>query len=51
MLEVTKGISEFGFTEVELKNGLTNESLIVIKGVYDILAKMKNSEEEEGHDY
>jgi cobalt-zinc-cadmium efflux system membrane fusion protein len=51
MLEVTKGISELGFTEVELKNGLTNESLIVINGAYDILAKMKNSEEEGGHDH
>jgi len=49
MLEVTKGISELGFTEVEIKEGLSKESLIVINGAYDILAKIKNSEEEEGH--
>lgn len=49
MLEVTKGISELGYTEVELKEGLSNESLIVINGAYDILAKIKNSEEEGGH--
>ena len=49
MLEVTKGISELGFTEVEMKAGLNNESLIVISGAYDILAKIKNSEEEGGH--
>ncbi|HRH62094.1 MAG TPA: efflux RND transporter periplasmic adaptor subunit [Bacteroidia bacterium] len=49
MLEVTKGISELGFTEVEMKEGLNNESLIVISGAYDILAKIKNSEEEGGH--
>lgn len=49
MIEVTKGISELGFTEVEMKEGLNNESLIVISGAYDILAKIKNSEEEGGH--
>jgi len=49
MLEVTKGISEFGYTEVVTKEGLNNESLIVINGAYDILAKIKNSEEGEGH--
>lgn len=46
MLEVRKGISELGYTEVELKGDLTKESTIVINGAYDILAKMKNSEEE-----
>lgn len=51
MIEVTKGISELGFTEVEMKEGLNNESLIVISGAYDILAKIKNSEEEGGHDH
>lgn len=49
MLEVTKGISELGYTEVALKEGLNNESLIVTNGAYDILAKIKNSEEDEGH--
>lgn len=45
MLEVTKGISELGYTEVLMKEGLNNESFIVINGAYDILAKIKNSEE------
>lgn len=47
MLEVKKGVSELGYTEINMENGLTNESLIVVNGSYDILAKMKNSEEEE----
>ena len=49
MLEVTKGISELGYTEIVTKEGLNNESLIVINGAYDILAKIRNSEEEGGH--
>jgi cobalt-zinc-cadmium efflux system membrane fusion protein len=49
MLEVTKGISELGYTEIVTKEGLNNESLIVTNGAYDILAKIKNSEEDEGH--
>ncbi|MBN8693107.1 MAG: efflux RND transporter periplasmic adaptor subunit [Bacteroidia bacterium] len=49
MFEVTKGISELGYTEIVTKEGLNNESLIVINGAYDILAKIKNSEEEGGH--
>ncbi|HLC83711.1 MAG TPA: efflux transporter periplasmic adaptor subunit, partial [Bacteroidia bacterium] len=46
ILEVTKGISELGFTEVTLENGLSSQTMIVIKGAYDLLAKMKNSDEE-----
>ncbi len=49
MIEVTKGISELGYTGVTLQDGLNNESLIVVNGAYDILAKIKNSEEDEGH--
>jgi len=49
MVEVKKGISELGYTEVELQEGLSNESLVVVNGAYDILSKMKNSEEDEGH--
>ncbi len=49
MFEIKKGISELGYTEINLENGLNNSSLIVINGAYDILAKMKNSEEEGGH--
>ncbi len=49
MLEVTKGISELGYTEVALNGQLKNSSNVVIAGAYDLLAKMKNSEEDEGH--
>jgi len=49
MIEISKGISELGYTEINLGNGVSNESLIVVNGAYDILAKMKNSEEEGGH--
>jgi len=45
--EITKGISEFGYTEIIFPEGITAETPIVINGAYDILAKMKNSEEEE----
>lgn len=44
--EVTKGVSELGFTEVSFKEVLASETKIVINGAYDLLAKMKNSEEE-----
>jgi len=47
MVEVTKGTSELGYTEINLAEGITNETPIVINGAYDILAKMKNSAEEE----
>ncbi|MDP2385778.1 MAG: efflux RND transporter periplasmic adaptor subunit [Bacteroidota bacterium] len=46
MLEVTKGISELGFTEVTLGNELSSQTMIVIKGAYDLLAKLKNSDDE-----
>jgi len=46
MVEIKKGISELGYTEINLENGISNESLIVVNGAYDILAKMKNSEEQ-----
>lgn len=49
MLEVTKGINELGYTEINLGSSLSQESLIVVNGAYDLLSKMKNSEEEGGH--
>jgi cobalt-zinc-cadmium efflux system membrane fusion protein len=45
MTEVTKGISELGYTEITFPKGITAETPIVINGAYDILAKIKNSEE------
>lgn len=47
MLEVHKGISELAYTEIELNKELTAESDIVINGAYDLLSKLKNSEESE----
>jgi len=49
MMEVTKGISENGFTEVKLAAGGGESPLFVLKGAYALLSKLKNSEEEEGH--
>lgn len=44
--EVTTGISEDGFTEVQLPGSIdTTKVKIVIKGAYDLLSKLKNSEE------
>ena len=47
LVQVTKGVSELGYTEVQLPTEINAESSIVINGAFDILAKMKNSEEEE----
>lgn len=46
MTEIKTGISEAGYTEVELANGLEPQSKIVTKGSYSMLSKLKNSEEE-----
>jgi len=49
MVEVTKGISENGFTEVKMPAGSSGSPQFVLKGAYALLSKLKNSEEEEGH--
>jgi cobalt-zinc-cadmium efflux system membrane fusion protein len=46
-IEVGVGVTENGFTAVTLPEGFNMQSKIVIKGAYDLLSKMKNSEEEE----
>jgi len=46
MIPVTKGVSELDYTEVHLPEEVTAQSEIVINGAYDLLAKIKNSEEE-----
>lgn len=46
MAEVTTGISDGGFTEVQLPADQSLKGRIVLKGAYDLLSKMKNSEEE-----
>lgn len=50
MLEVTLGNSEDGFTQISLSDSTTELSRIklVTKGAYTLLAKAKNTEEEEG---
>lgn len=48
MLEVQKGNSEQGYTEVIFPKAPPEEE-IVITGAYDLLAKLKNSGEHEGH--
>ncbi len=47
MVEVKKGVSELDYTEVSFEGELSLDQKIVINGAYDILAKLKNSEEEE----
>ncbi len=48
LVEVSTGVSESGFTEVTLPaDAAAVSGKIVVKGAYDLLSKMKNSEEEE----
>jgi cobalt-zinc-cadmium efflux system membrane fusion protein len=49
MVEITKGISENGFTEVKMPAGSNESPQFVLKGAYALLSKLKNAEEEEGH--
>ncbi len=49
MVGVVKGVTELGYTEIQLPKDVSNESSIVVNGAYDILAKMKNSEEDKDH--
>lgn len=52
MVEVQTGNSENGFTEITLPKEFNKESAeVVTKGAYDLLSKMKNSEEEGGHSH
>lgn len=49
-IQVQKGASEFGYTAISIPSGLDWKTMkIVTNGAYDILSKMKNSEEEGGH--
>jgi len=48
IVEVSTGISEGGYIEVQLPDSMNKTATkIVTKGAYDLLSKMKNSEEEE----
>ncbi len=46
IVQVSKGINELGYTEVAFNKDLRPESQVVVKGAYDLLSKLKNSEEE-----
>ncbi|QXU42060.1 efflux RND transporter periplasmic adaptor subunit [Pedobacter sp. D749] len=49
MMEVKTGVAENGYTQVSFA-GQINNAKVVIKGAYDLLSKVKNTEEEgEGH--
>ncbi|WP_345330025.1 efflux RND transporter periplasmic adaptor subunit [Mucilaginibacter defluvii] len=47
MVEISTGVSEGGFTGVQLPAEIGKDARIVTKGAYDLLSKLKNSEEEE----
>ncbi len=46
MVEITVGITDGELVEVSLPGGLDYNGKVVLKGAYDLLSKMKNSEEE-----
>lgn len=46
MIKVTKGVTESGYSEITLPQGIDPSSLIVTEGAYDLLAYLKNTEEE-----
>jgi len=48
MKEVTKGVTENGFSQVKFPEGFDHvKAKIALKGAYTLLSKLKNSEEEE----
>ncbi len=46
-VEVGAGVTENGFTAITLPAKFNMESKVVVKGAYDLLSKMNNTEEEE----
>jgi cobalt-zinc-cadmium efflux system membrane fusion protein len=46
MVEVITGLIDGGFIEVQIPEKMNVEGKVVLKGAYDLLSKMKNSEEE-----
>ncbi|WP_214225762.1 efflux RND transporter periplasmic adaptor subunit [Pedobacter sp. B4-66] len=45
MVEVVTGVSDGGFLEVQLPENMDVNGKVVLKGTYDLLSKLKNSEE------
>ncbi len=49
-IEIKKGVSQNGYTEITLPEGLDGSQMeVVIKGAYALLATMNNSEDEDTH--
>lgn len=48
-IPVNVGVTENGYTAIFLPDSFDMKSKVVFKGAYDLLSKMTNSEEEEGH--
>ncbi|MES2691015.1 MAG: efflux RND transporter periplasmic adaptor subunit [Bacteroidota bacterium] len=49
MVEINRGNTELGFSEITLPVQFELKNKIVTRGAYNLLAKMKNSEGREGH--
>lgn len=49
MIEIAKGISENGYTEVKLPAETDDKAQFVVRGAYSLLSALKNSESEEEH--
>jgi len=45
MVEVSIGVSDGGYLEVQVPEGVDVNGKVVLKGTYDLLSKLKNSEE------
>ncbi|WP_145859637.1 efflux RND transporter periplasmic adaptor subunit [Pedobacter suwonensis] len=48
MMEVKTGVAENGYTQISFAEQIDNVK-VVVKGAYDLLSKVKNTEEEEEH--
>lgn len=46
MIPVETGVSDAGYVEVKIPADIDTKGKVVLKGAYDLLSKMKNSEEE-----
>lgn len=46
MIEVQTGLHQDGFTEIKLNEKVKENSLVVVRGAYSLLMKLKNTEEE-----
>ena len=52
MIEMEIGDSELGYTEIKVSDSVQLiKSQVVIKGAYALLSKIKNSEEDAGHEH